>query len=333
MEFCTRLVAVVAVQETTQMSDRGLHIETPLVESLRLSRRAKGRVWLKMESLQPSGSFKLRGIGNACRTYADSGARGFLCSSGGNAGLAVAYSGRKLGVPATIVVPETTATRAIELIEQEGARVVVKGVSWQEAHEYAADALEAGWVYIHPFDDPLIWTGHATVIDETVRLGVRPDAVVVSVGGGGLLCGIVEGLRRNSLPAVPVIAVETEGAASLSESLRQRKHTSLHQITSIATSLGAKKVAAAAYDCAVEHDVHSHVVSDRQALHACLRFARDHRVLVEPACGASLAAVYQPVESLTGKRDILVVVCGGAGVSIEQLEHWRVELSCRSPSG
>lgn len=315
------------------MSDQELHIETPLVESLPLSRKAHGRVWLKMDSLQPSGSFKLRGIGHACRTHVARGAEGLLCSSGGNAGLAVAYSGRKLNIPVTVVIPETTLARTTELIEQESARVVVAGASWQEAHEHASDNLPAGWAYIHPFDDPLLWTGHATVIDETIRQGVRPDAVVVSVGGGGLLCGVIEGLRRTGLATVPVIAVETEGAASLSESLRRRKHTAIERITSIATSLGAKKVADVAYARAVEHGVNSHVVSDNQALNACLQFSRDHRVLVEPACGASLAAVYEPVESLRGKRDILVVVCGGAGVTIQQLQDWSKELHNKADPG
>ncbi len=315
------------------MTEQALHIETPLLESVPLSRKIQGRVWLKMESLQPSGSFKLRGIGHACRTHEASGVKGFLCSSGGNAGLAVAYSGRKLSIPVTVVVPETTTARAIELVEQEGARVVVRGASWQEAHEYAVEALEAGWAYIHPFDDPLLWTGHATIVDETVRQGVRPDAVVVSVGGGGLLCGVVQGLRRNGLSTVPVIAVETKGAASLSESLRQKKHTALDQITSIATSLGAKKVADAAWACALEHGVDSHVVSDNQALSACLQFSRDHRVLVEPACGASLAVVYEPVASLADKRDIVVVVCGGAGVTIQQLEQWSKKLHTKPDSG
>jgi L-serine/L-threonine ammonia-lyase len=310
----------------THVSEQALHIETPLVESVPLCRKVEGRVWLKMESMQPSGSFKLRGIGNACRTHAAKGAKGFLCSSGGNAGIAVAYAGRKLGLPVTVVVPETTSARAIELIEQEAARVVVRGASWQEAHEYASEGLEDGWAYIHPFDDPLLWSGHATIIDETVRQGVRPDAVVVSVGGGGLLCGVIQGLRRNGLPSVPIIAVETEGAASLSKSLRLNRNTALEEITSIATSLGAKKVADTAFVSAVEHGVLSQVVSDTQAVSACLQFARDHRILVEPACGASLAVVYEPVESLKGKRSILVVVCGGAGVTIQQLEHWSAAL-------
>ena len=308
------------------MSDQELHIETPLIESLPLSCKAQGRVWLKMESLQPSGSFKLRGVGYACRTHAARGVKGFLCSSGGNAGLAVAYCGRKLNVPVIVVVPETTSARAIEWIEQESARVVVKGASWQEAHKYASDTLEAGWGYIHPFDDPLLWAGHATIIDETLRQGLRPDAVVVSVGGGGLLCGVIEGLRGNGLPTVPVIAVETEGTASLAESLRQNRNAEIERVTGIATSLGAKKVADAAFARAVQHPVTSYVVSDTQALNACLQFARDHRVLVEPACGAGLAVVYEPVESLRGKRDILVVVCGGAGVTIQHLQDWSMEL-------
>jgi len=315
------------------VSDQPLHIETPLLESLPLGRKVEGRVWLKMESLQPSGSFKLRGIGHACQTHSANGAKGILCSSGGNAGIAVAYSGRRLGIPVTVVVPETTSARAIELIEQEAAEVVVRGSSWQEAHEYATQSLKAGWAYIHPFDDPLVWSGHATIIDETVRQGVRPDVVVVSVGGGGLLCGIIQGLRRNGLSGAPVIAVETEGAASLSESLRQNRNTALEEITSIATSLGAKRVADAAYAYAVEHGVLSRVVSDSQSLSACLQFSRDHRVLVEPACGATLATVYEPVGDLKGKRDILIVVCGGAGVTIQQLEHWSEGLHSKPDSG
>ena len=301
------------------MKNQTLHIETPLIESLPLSRMAGGRVWLKMESMQPSGSFKLRGIGNACLTHAAAGARQFLSSSGGNAGIAVAYAGRQLGIPVTVVVPETTSSRSIELIAQESARIVVAGASWQEAHAHAVQMLAPGLVYIHPFDDPLLWTGHAGMIDETLRQGVTPDAVVLSVGGGGLLCGVIEGLVRNGLSAIPVIAVETHGAASLAASIRENKHTSVDEITSIATSLGAKKVAEQAFAHTLRYNVHSHMVSDGQALDACRRFARDHRVLVEPACGAALAVVYEPPDILKAGRDILVVVCGGAGITLQHI--------------
>src|SRR6185295_159172 len=102
-----------------------LHLATPLLESLALSRCVSGRVWLKMEALQPCGSFKARDIGFACQHYRVQGRQRFVSSSGGNAGLAVAYAGRQLGVPVTVVVPQTTTTRAQQLIRQQGADVQV----------------------------------------------------------------------------------------------------------------------------------------------------------------------------------------------------------------
>jgi len=305
------------------MNKHDLHIKTPLVQSLPLSKRVAGTVWLKMEALQPSGSFKLRGIGRACQHYEGQGARKFISSSGGNAGIAVAYAGSKLNIPVTVVVPKLTSERAIELIRQEEAEVIIKGETWQESHAYALNLSDSSSVYIHPFDNPLLWPGHATMIDEVLDSGVSPDAVVLSVGGGGLLCGVLEGLHRNGLGHVPVIAVETEGAASLSASLQAGRHIEIDSITSIATTLGAKKVAEKAFEWCAQHEVISHVLSDQAALEACMNFSTDHRLLVEPACGASLAALYNPHPLLKDKKDILVIVCGGAGVSIAQLERWQ----------
>ncbi|HEU4852394.1 MAG TPA: pyridoxal-phosphate dependent enzyme, partial [Telluria sp.] len=111
-----------------------LHIHTPLFESHALPSREGQSIWLKMEALQPPGSFKLRGIGHACERYAAQGARRFVSSSGGNAGIAAAYAGRKLGVPVLVVVPETATERAKEMIRREGAQVTVHGASFQEAN-------------------------------------------------------------------------------------------------------------------------------------------------------------------------------------------------------
>ncbi len=277
---------------------------------------------MKMEAFQPSGSFKLRGIGHACRIHQANGIRRFISSSGGNAGLAVAYAGRKLKIPVTVVVPESTSARAIELIEQEDAGVIIRGETWQEAHEYAQSLAVADTALIHPFDDPLLWEGHATVMDEIVQQGVIPDMVILSVGGGGLLCGVMLGLVRNGIPEIPVLAVETRGADSLAASCRAGEHVEIDGIRSIATSLGAKKVARAAFEWTRSHNVMSHVVSDREALDACRRFSRDHRILVEPACGASLAPVYGSADFLESKGNIVVILCGGAGVTLEKLDEW-----------
>ncbi|MNH26981.1 Phenylserine dehydratase [compost metagenome] len=150
---------------------------------------------------------------------------------------------------------------------------------------------------------------------------VKPDAVVLSVGGGGLLSGVVEGLKRNGWDDVPVLAVETTGAASLHAAVQAGHPVELERLASVATSLGAKRVADQALECVRSHPVHSHLVSDRAALEACERFLLDHRVLVEPACGAALALAYE-ADTLARYSNVLVVVCGGATATLEQIHTW-----------
>ncbi len=302
-----------------------LHIETPLIESGALAGTNGRRVWLKMEALQPPGSFKIRGVGFACERHVERGARRFISSSGGNAGIAAAYAGRRLGVPVVVVVPETTTERARELIRREQADIIVHGASFQEANALAQSMLGPDDAFIHPFNDPLLWEGHATMIDEVARAGVLPDAVLLSVGGGGLLCGVIEGLRRNGWGQVPVIAVETAGADSLAQAMAAGAPVELPAITSIATSLGARQVSAQAFAWTQTHPVTSLVVSDQAAVAACLRFMDDQRVVVEPACGASLAAVYAKAPQLAAYRNLLVIVCGGVTATVAQLNKWAAQ--------
>jgi L-serine/L-threonine ammonia-lyase len=299
-----------------------LHIETPLVESRALSLVSGRPVWLKLDALQPPGSFKIRGIGFACQAYARRGARRFISSSGGNAGIAVAYAGRYLAIPVVVVVPETASQRAKNLIRQEGAQVIVHGASWQEANALALSMVTPEDAFLHPFDDPLLWQGHASLIDEVAQAGPKPEAIVLSVGGGGLLCGVIEGLRRNGWQDIPVVAVETQGADSLAQSVRAGRRIELPAITSLATSLGARQVCQQAFDLTRQHPIHSLVVSDQAAVSACLRFIDDQRIVVEPACGAALAVVYEGVKELQAYQTVLVIVCGGVTASVEQLRHW-----------
>jgi L-serine/L-threonine ammonia-lyase len=300
-----------------------LHIQTPLVLSNALSKLAQKNIWLKLDALQPSGSFKTRGVGFACEHYARGGAKRFVSSSGGNAGLAVAYAAKMLQLPAVVVVPQTTSEHAKKLLALEGAEVIVHGASWQEANELAQSMLNGNDAFIHPFDNPLLWQGHATMIDEVAAAGVKPDAVLLSVGGGGLMCGVIEGLRSNHWPDVPVIAVETEGAASLNLALRSGQLKALDAITSIATTLGAKQVCKQAFELTRTHEVKSVVVSDESAVKACRRFLNDHRLLVEPACGAALAPIYEQLEAIQPYTNVLVVVCGGASTTAEQLQSYQ----------
>lgn len=300
-----------------------LHVVTPLWESRALSKSLGASVFLKMEALQPVGSFKIRGIGLACQRRYGAGAVRLVSSSGGNAGYAVAYAGRMLGLEATVVVPKTTPHWMREIISGEGAKVIEHGESWDDAHAFASEIAEdKGTAYIHPFDDPFLWEGHATIIEEVAQLDLKPAAVVLAVGGGGLLCGVLEGLHRVGWSDVPIVAVETEGAASFAASVSKGHLVTLQRIASVATSLGARRVTAQALEWTHRHTIIPLNVSDREAVRACFRFADDHRVLVEPACGAALCAAYDRTGFLVGKEPVLVIVCGGAGTSLSLLEEW-----------
>lgn len=297
-----------------------LSIKTPLIQSLVLSQLNQCQVWLKMEALQPSASFKQRGISHACQKYFEQGAQRFISSSGGNAGLAVAYTGRQLGVPVTVVVPETTAQRARELIAQQGAEVIVHGASWTEANALAQSLLTQHDVFIHPFDHPLLWEGIIPMIDEVIADGVTPDAVVLSVGGGSLLSGVAAGLKKHGLAHIPIYAVETQGTASLYASIVAQQHVELDQVSGIATTLAAKKVCQNAFEVSQELEVRSLVVSDQDTVDACLKFVDDHRILVEPACGATLSVLYDQAIQFKPTDQVLVIVCGGAGITLETLQ-------------
>ncbi|MFK3648023.1 pyridoxal-phosphate dependent enzyme [Lysobacter enzymogenes] len=299
-----------------------LSVKTPLLESLPLSRAIGARAWIKMEAMQPSGSFKIRGIGHACEHYRARGAQRFLSSSGGNAGLAVAYAGRKLGVPVVVVVPETTTERARRLLDAEGADVIVHGTSWFEANQHAQSLKTAQDAFLHPFDDPLLWQGHATLIDEVVADGLRPDAVVLCVGGGGLLAGVAEGMRRNGLGEVPIYAAETDGMASFAAAVDAGRPVELPALSGVATSLGARQVCERAFALTRERPVIPMQVSDREAVDACLAFLDDHRTLVEPACGASLALLYANKLPVEAGQNVLVVVCGGSTATVESLSRF-----------
>lgn len=303
---------------------KSLHIRTPLVESRPISRSAGRSVLLKLENTQPTGTFKIRGIGHLCRNAVKDGVDRFISSSGGNAGFASAYAGRQLAIRTTVYVPTTTSAEAIEKIEELGAEVIVDGDVWDDSHETASRvADEVNGLYISPFDHPLIWKGHATVIDEIAEAAAKPDAVVLSVGGGGLLCGVLEGLHRNGWDDVPVIAAETEGTASLAATLREGRLVTLDAITGIAKCLGAKTVTGKVLEWRDRHEIHSVVVTDREAADGCIRFLDDHRYLVEPACGATLAVPYSRPELLDAYDTVVVIVCGGIGVDLAALQEWK----------
>lgn len=309
-----------------------MHVHTPLVESAPLSALAKRRVLLKLDNQQPSGSFKIRGHGNLCRSAAKSGVRHFISSSGGNAGAAVALAGQKLGVPVTIVVPSSTPAFMISRLRSANATVIVHGSVWDESDRHARELWssepQGKAIHISPFDHPLLWAGISSLVDE-VHSDIpneKPSAIVVSVGGGGLFLGTAEGLSRVGWGDVRIVAAETEGADSFAAMLRAGgRVVRLPEISSIAKSLGALAVSERCAEWVRGgRKILGVTVSDREAVEACSMLAVHHRILVEPACGAAIAAVVKHSDLMSADDDgpIVVVVCGGNMASPALLDMW-----------
>ncbi|KKY29049.1 putative serine family amino acid catabolismprotein [Phaeomoniella chlamydospora] len=277
----------------------------------------------------------------------------FFCSSGGNAGLGCVTAATKLGYPSTIAVPITTKPHVIAQLKSAGASSVIQiGESWYFADKYLREVVlpEAQrkgieGVYVPPFEHEMVYEGNSKIITETREQLLSefgfpadspPDAVICSVGGGGLFTGVQYGLSSTpGWSSVALIATETEGASSLSTSLKAGELTTLPGITSIATSLGAVRVGQRTWEMAQKPNVKDVVLSDADAAMGVCRFADDERMLVEPACGVSLAMCYKPdlfkrvVEEKTGSfgkdSKVIIIVCGGSGMTAQIVEKYREE--------
>uniref|UniRef100_A0A8C3JKZ4 L-serine deaminase n=1 Tax=Calidris pygmaea TaxID=425635 RepID=A0A8C3JKZ4_9CHAR len=313
------------------------HIVSPVLESLPLSKAAGTKVYMKLENVQPSGSFKIRGIGHLCQEAARKGCRHFVCSSGN-----WEMVGAMGGMDARSL---SSACPAIPLLPHLHPNITagppwghppVPSPVWDEANRRALElAKTEGWVSIHPFDHPLVWEGHASLVRELKdSLETKPDAIVLAVGGGGLLAGVVAGLRQVGWQDVPIVAAETWGAHSFHAALEAGQLVTLPDITSVAKCLGAKTVAARALECAQECQVISQVVEDTEAVRAVEQFLDDERMLVQPACGAALALLYtgrlRRLQGEGGLRtplaSVVVVVCGGSSIQAAQLRALKDQL-------
>ncbi|XP_060582705.1 L-serine dehydratase/L-threonine deaminase-like [Ruditapes philippinarum] len=310
-----------------------LHIVTPTIYSMPLSKLTGYDVYLKLENLQIPGSFKIRGIGNLIKKASQHGCKKIVCSSGANVVLAAAYAAKTLGIPATIVLPQSTPGFVIDKLRNEyGAEVLLHGKVLDDSHNFAAEmAKDSDCLFVHPYDHPDIWEGHSSMIEEAAQqMPCKPDVIIVSVGGGGLLNGVMMGMKKVGWSDVTCIAMETIGADCLNVSLKAGKIVTLPDITSIAC-LGALSPSAKTFELAQSYEkFHSAVVEDKEAVSACVRFADDHKMLVEPACGASLAAMYETIiqdlqssGKLGDVKSALVIVCGAGSATLEQLQAWR----------
>jgi threonine dehydratase len=290
---------------------------TPLEHSSEFTRLFGNRIFHKLENLQITGSFKVRGALNAIRLLPEDTLRaGVVAASAGNHAQGVAYGARVVGCTATIVMPVTTPLVKLEAVKRIGAEVVRHGETYDEAAAYALGiASERGSRMIHPFDDPTVIAGQGTMALEILEQCPDLDAVIVPVGGGGLISGI--GLVMKELaPRVQVIGVQSSGADAMARSLATGTPHTVERPVTIADGIrvGTSGTLTTGICCDVVDQLVT--VADDEIANAVLMMIETDKSVVECAGATPLAAMLHGKTGLRGKRVVLVVSGGNIDVNV-----------------
>jgi threonine dehydratase len=280
---------------------------TPL---LRIAGRELGvacaELWLKLEHLQVSGSFKARGMFNRMRANSVPAA-GVVIASGGNAGIAVAHAARTLGVRAEVFVPESSSEAKRARLAQLGAIVTVRGASYADALAASLDRQRAsGALLMHAYDQREVVEGAGTLAAEVEADAGVPDRALVSVGGGGLIAGVAAWLAGRSR----VEALEPALAPTLAAARAAGRPVDVEVSGIAADSLGARRIGQIAWTVAQRHVATSHLLADDAIRAAQRALWHELRLAVEPAAALPLAALATRAVEPRPDEKILLVICG-----------------------
>jgi threonine dehydratase len=280
--------------------------------SIPLSEATGAQIFCKFENAQRTGSFKERGARNAlAQLSSDQKKRGVIAASAGNHAQALAYQGKVLGIPATVVMPQYAPLIKVTNCQRFGANVVLHGHDFAEARAHAHElAAEKGLAYIDGYDDPAIIAGQGTLGLEILDQVKDIDAVIVPVGGAGLIAGVSLAIK-NARPKTKVIAVEAENVASFSEAVKAGKPAKIDLKPTLADGLAIPKVGANAFAIAREHVDQTITVTEEQIAIAILRLIELEKAVVEGAGATPLAAILSGrLPDLAAKR-VVLPLCGG----------------------
>jgi threonine dehydratase len=288
---------------------RGSVIRTPMLVSRTLSEIIGAEVWLKFENLQFTAAYKERGaLNKLLQLSQEERARGVIAASAGNHAQAVAYHAKRLGIPATIVMPEPTPTVKVTQTAGHGATVVLYGAMFDDAYARARElALENGYVFVHPFDDPQVIAGAGTVGLELLEDGPDLETIVVPIGGGGLMSGISIAARAIN-PAIELIGVEAELYPSMKCAI-QGCQMPLGGDT-LAEGIAVKQPGELTSRILGELANDVVLVSERNLERAVAMLAGIEKTVVEGAGAAGLAAMLADPNRFAGKK-VATVLCGG----------------------
>lgn len=288
-------------------------IPTPLIYSEAFSKECKNQVYIKPENLQRTGAFKIRGAYNKIVKMDDGAkAKGLIASSAGNHAQGVAYAASKLGVKATIVMPQHTPLIKVEATEAHGAEVVLAGEVYDEAYQKACDLQkEHGYTFVHPFNDEDVIEGQGTIALEILEELPEADIILVPIGGGGLISGIACAAKQIK-PTIKIIGVEPEGAASALAAINEDQVVALKEANTIADGTAVKEIGDMTFDYIKEYVDGIITVSDYELMDAFLLLVEKHKLIAENSGILSLAAL----KKLNEKNKKVVSLISGGNIDV-----------------
>ena len=323
-QFAIRDPQLVSLSDIVAARSRlnGAIIRTECAESAALSELTGARIFCKREHLQRTGSFKERGARNALALLSpEQAASGVVAASAGNHALGLAWHGRVMKVPVTVVMPRFAPLVKVSRCRQFGAEVVLYGDTFDQARAEAQRLAESrGLAYIHPFDDPRVIAGQGTLAFEVLEQAPDAEAIIVPIGGGGLLAGVATVLRALK-PDLQIIGVEPANAACFSAGMAAGKPVRVKTRFTLADGLAVAE--AGGYPLAIATPLVDRVipVGEEELALAILRLAELEKSIVEGAGAAGLAALLSgALPDLAGRRVVLLLTGG----NIDPLAHSRV---------
>jgi threonine dehydratase len=305
--------------EAARQRQQGVVLRTPLVYSHSLSRAGGRDVFLKLENLQTTGSFKLRGALNRLTLFKERGeGTQVVAASAGNHGQGVAFAATHLGIPATIVMPQGASISKQLATRGYGAEVILHGRDLGEALKQAQTLVAQGYTFIHPYDDPEVIAGQGTLGLEIIEDLPGVDTVVVPVGGGGLAAGVIIALKARK-PAVRIIGVQTAQVPSLNAALKHGAPTPVPSKPTLADGINVPLIGRHPFP-ALQHLSEVVLVKEREIVQALLLLLEGKKVLAEGAGAVTTAAFLGPLAGRDLGRRVVLVVSGG-NIDIPLLER------------
>ena len=291
---------------------KGVAVNTPFSYAPYLSEFSGCEVYLKKENLQNTGAFKLRGAYNKIATLnSEQKACGVIAASAGNHAQGVAFSAAQFDIKAVIVMPESTPLTKVNGVKHFGAEVILHGSNYDEAFAYATEyAKEHSLTFVHPFEDEEVMAGQGTVALEILEKCQELDAVLIPVGGGGLIAGMATALKAKN-PNIEVIGVSALGAPAFKNSFDLKKPIDSTSVRTIADGIAVRDTSEITLSYALKHVDKIISVDDAEIASAILYLLEKQKLVVEGAGSVGVAALlHNKVEHLKGKK-IAVVLSGG----------------------